>query len=314
MQVEHPRILFLSLTNIGDAILSSTLLERIVHRYPECEIDIVTGPLPSELFAGLPQLRRLIPLKKLPKRGHYKKLYRDLQDEEYDYIFDLRGSLMSWVLKSKNKVVNRTVQQGHKALQCAELCPWDDPRPAKQLLAPDVKKMAQVELPKEPYYVLGPTANWIGKRWPQGNFIQLHRQLSQLPELKGCRVAIMAAPKEKRMVTDLLAALPASTIDLTNISLSEAYAWMQNAKMMIGHDSGLAHMAAAATIPTVTIFGPMNDKLYAPLNARGTIVCPPNRPRAEVNLQPPYLSRLITDVTVEQVLGAVKQSLEAQHD
>ena len=34
--------------------------------------------------------------------------------------------------------------------------------------------------------------------------------------------------------------------------------------MFIGNDSGLMHLAAASNIATIGLFGPTNDKLYAP--------------------------------------------------
>jgi ADP-heptose:LPS heptosyltransferase len=54
-------------------------------------------------------------------------------------------------------------------------------------------------------------------------------------------------------------------IDLVGrADLLTAFACLTHARMFVGNDSGLMHMAAAAGIPTLGLFGPSDDRLYGP--------------------------------------------------
>ncbi|MGH7016379.1 MAG: glycosyltransferase family 9 protein, partial [Caulobacteraceae bacterium] len=46
--------------------------------------------------------------------------------------------------------------------------------------------------------------------------------------------------------------------------LLTCYAALKHARLFIGNDSGLMHLAAAAGAPTLGLFGPSNEALYAP--------------------------------------------------
>ena len=48
------------------------------------------------------------------------------------------------------------------------------------------------------------------------------------------------------------------------VDLLTAYACLKHARLFIGNDSGLMHLAAAAGAPTLGLFGPSDDRLYAP--------------------------------------------------
>ena len=49
-----------------------------------------------------------------------------------------------------------------------------------------------------------------------------------------------------------------------NLDLLQAYACLKRCSLYVGNDSGLMHLAAASGIPTLALFGPTPDLLYAP--------------------------------------------------
>ena len=54
-------------------------------------------------------------------------------------------------------------------------------------------------------------------------------------------------------------------VDLTGkVDLLTAYAVLKRADLFIGNDSGLMHIAAAAGVPTIGLFGPSDERRYAP--------------------------------------------------
>ena len=59
-------ILFITSTRIGDAVLSSGLIKRLVDEVPHARFTIAAGPLAAPLFRDTPGLEALIPLEKQP--------------------------------------------------------------------------------------------------------------------------------------------------------------------------------------------------------------------------------------------------------
>ena len=55
-------ILFITATRIGDAVLSSGLIKRLLDEVPNARFTIVAGKAAAPLFAEVPHLDRLIVL------------------------------------------------------------------------------------------------------------------------------------------------------------------------------------------------------------------------------------------------------------
>lgn len=70
-------------------------------------------------------------------------------------------------------------------------------------------------------------------------------------------VVLLGGPEEKPAGARLAEALKKKPLDLIGeLSLRESIAATSQLKLMIGGDTGLMHIAAAADCPTVTLFGP----------------------------------------------------------
>ncbi len=62
-------------------------------------------------------------------------------------------------------------------------------------------------------------------------------------------------------------------IDLVGkVDLLTAYACLKRARLFVGNDSGLMHLAAAAGAPTLGLFGPSDERLYAPWGPRARVL------------------------------------------
>ena len=53
-------------------------------------------------------------------------------------------------------------------------------------------------------------------------------------------------------------------IDLMGETLTQTFAYIKKSNLFIGNDSGLMHLSVASKISTIGLFGPTNDKIYAP--------------------------------------------------
>ena len=69
------RILFITATRIGDAVLSSGLLAWLVEHHPEARFTIAAGPVAAPLFEAVPRLERLIVVEKRRAGLHWPALW-----------------------------------------------------------------------------------------------------------------------------------------------------------------------------------------------------------------------------------------------
>lgn len=119
------------------------------------------------------------------------------------------------------------------------------------------------------YVVLAPGANSGSKRLSVPLFAALGRRV----EGAGLRVVILGAGAEdQRLATELTALLPRALnlVDRCNLSLSAA--WICGARALVGMDSGLAHVAGGAGIPTLSVFGPTRPRHSGPWGPRVRVV------------------------------------------
>ena len=92
--------------------------------------------------------------------------------------------------------------------------------------------------------------------------------------LPGARVAVFGRDDERPMALRLLDTIPpARRIDLVGkLDLLTASACLARCAFYVGNDSGLMHLAAASGVPTLGLFGPTQESLYAPWGEHTAIV------------------------------------------
>jgi ADP-heptose:LPS heptosyltransferase len=126
-----------------------------------------------------------------------------------------------------------------------------------------------------PILAIGPTANWRAKTWRTEYFAELIQRLtSPSGILPGARVALLGRDDERPMALRLMDSIPdEKRIDLVGkLDLLTAYACLARSAFYIGNDSGLMHLAAASGVPTLGLFGPTKEELYAPWGENAAIV------------------------------------------
>jgi heptosyltransferase III len=113
-----------------------------------------------------------------------------------------------------------------------------------------------------------------GKCWPLVRFLGLARRLKghglvprfllgEAERERGCMVVIKALGEEFPYCDDL--------------ELDELARRISCAKLYVGNDAGVTHLAAALGVPTVTLFGPTDDVQWRPVGPRVRVVRGPER-------------------------------------
>lgn len=117
---------------------------------------------------------------------------------------------------------------------------------------------------------LHPGAGSKAKRWPVSRFISLAQQLALQENRK---LLIIEGSAERGLAEQIVPALPSNrTIAFGAMSLNLLAAVLEHCDLLVGNDSGVAHLAAALNVRCVVLFGPTLPQHWAPLGQEVTIL------------------------------------------
>lgn len=269
------RILFITANRLGDAILSTGLIQETLRLRPDARFTIVCGPAAAGIFAALPGLDRIIVMEKKPWAGHWWELWKQVALTRWSLIVDLRGSIIGqFLLARRRRVFHGSGRNHHKVIALSNLLRFKQPAAPHVWTGDSHVQAARGLWPEDgrPVLGLGPTANWGGKIWPGARFAELAQRLTAaggiLPE---ARIVVFGGPGETALAAPTLDALRQCGIGEDRIvdlvgrcDLLTLAAAMRRCSLYIGNDSGLMHLAAATGIPVLGLFGPSRAEIYGP--------------------------------------------------
>ncbi len=272
------QILFISATRIGDCVLSTGLLSHLIDRHSGAAFTVAVGPAAAPLYDSMPGLERIIVLRKQGGIGHWILLWSHCVARRWDIVIDLRRSAIGWMLRAgERRIMAKSVAPVHRVELLAATIGLSHapPAPVCWTSAQDDAQAAALVPEGGPVLAIAAAANWRGKQWPATKFADLAARLTG-PDgmLPGARIAVLAAAGERGQIAPLLAAIPAERrLDLVGrTGLPVAAAVLRRCAFFVGNDSGLMHMAAAAGIPTLGLFGPSHTTNYSPWGPRAAWV------------------------------------------
>jgi heptosyltransferase-3 len=305
------KILIVTATRIGDAVLSSGLIAYLSKQYPDARFTIACGAPAAPLFEAVPRLDRLIIVEKMSFHRHWLALWLKCIGTRWDRVYDLRSSMLARVLVAAERHIGGYRDDSiHRVEELGHLIDVTPPPAPKIWLSDAAQADAMALMPADrTVLAVGPTANWIGKQWPAERFAELVvRAIAPGGFLGAATVAVLGAPSEREMAEPVLKALPSDRrIDLIGQSLPVAAACIARSRLYVGNDSGLMHIAAAVGTPTLGLFGPSPETRYGPWGDHCTSV---RTPESYAELVAPELDLLgphsrMTGLSVDAVYEAL---------
>ena len=229
---------------IGDCIVSFPALESCIECYTEVWIPSTVAPLVRFGNAVRPIASTGLDLVGVGDLEMPSALYEKLRS------FD---SIISWYGTNRREFREALLRLGidcafHTALPSADYTGHAIDFFARQVGAPcGLIPRISIEQPsmKRDAIVIHPFSGSARKNWPLPLFRKLAERLA-------CPVEWTAGPEE---------ALD-NAVRFEN--LSDLAAWLAGARLFIGNDSGIAHLAAAVGVPTLALFGPTSPDIWAP--------------------------------------------------
>ncbi len=128
---------------------------------------------------------------------------------------------------------------------------------------------SEIRNPNSEIALLHPAAAFELKQWATENFARIAEFLYE----KGLQTVAVATPKESDVLENLKQNSNVPVLTFDDLTLPEITAFASRAKIFVGNDSGIAHIAAAVETPSVVIFGSSNINHWRPrTNAPNQIV------------------------------------------
>lgn len=114
----------------------------------------------------------------------------------------------------------------------------------------------------KPYLIIHPGASpaFFWKCWPVERFGELADYLIG----RGLKVVVLAGSPELPMIKPLLDRKSEALIPAVDTTGTQLLGLLAGALLLVGNDSGPAHLAAFLGVPTVTLFGPTDFTIYRP--------------------------------------------------
>jgi len=117
------KVLFITSTRLGDAILSTGLLNHVLLQHPNAQVTVACGPLPLSIFEGFPNVVEILAMKKQKCHGHWFQLWKKVVGTKWDMVIDLRDSIVSRAIHAKQRYIFTTHidKTKHKCEQAAQV-------------------------------------------------------------------------------------------------------------------------------------------------------------------------------------------------
>jgi predicted lipopolysaccharide heptosyltransferase III len=339
---EVRRVLVIRLRSIGDTVLTTPSLFALRRFLPHTRIDILLEDWVAPVLEGSDLVNRVIAIARDSKTAR-ARLARELRASHYDVVYNLHGgttaTLLTRATGARHRVGFGHYQYArlhnhaapsaleiwqrpslHSAEQQLALIGWTGvpvtDRPSTRLAVTESSlravsaklRQAGAEDDEKPFAVIHPAAAFDTKQWATENFARVAEELTA----RGLLVIAIVSQKEKQVAEALIRQTSAPVIGLSDLSLPEVTALASRARLFVGNDSGIAHIAAAAGAPCVVIFGSSNVVHWRPWTMNPNEVV-----REEMACQPCHgyfcaafeKPECILRVPLERVVGAIDRIL-----
>lgn len=271
-------ILFITATHIGDAILSTGLLAKLMEMYPDDKVTIACGAPAAKIFESTPRLESLHVIRKQKYHRHWFDLWRAMAFRRWRIVVDLRRSALPWMLPAQRRYsIPKSQERIHRVELIAQTLGLPPQDPVVWTGSVHASRADDVLQGERNLLALAPGASWRGKIWSAQNFGELARRLTApTGPLAGASIVLVGADNERDTGAEISEMLPRDkVVDAFGLDVLTTHEVFRRCRLMVGNDSAMMHLSAAAGIPTVGLFGPTKDYHYGPWGPNGLVVRTP---------------------------------------
>lgn len=269
----HKNILVIQTAFIGDAILASSVLEKLHSFFPQAKISILVRKGNESLYHEHPFLNQVLVWNK--QEGKYKSLFRLLKiirKQRFDTVINLHRFASSGFLTAfskarytsgyaknpfsflfNHKSPHKIGDGRHETERYNDLIESiTDSSVAKPKLYPSFKQFTKIEpYVANDFVCMAPTSVWFTKQLPKEKWIELCNSITSKKI-----IYLLGAIADKAVCEEIKekSTHPAIQILAGELSLLESCELMKHAKMNYVNDSAPLHLASSVNAPTTAFF------------------------------------------------------------
>ncbi|MFH1846961.1 MAG: glycosyltransferase family 9 protein [Candidatus Omnitrophota bacterium] len=282
---DYKKIVIMRTDRIGEVLLATVAVDSIKKQYPGSEITFVTSDYSRDIIDGRENVRELITVDTFSKKGWLIKALRlacILRKKRFDIAIILNphkilhfaaflsgiplriGYKRKWgFLLNKTILDTRSSGEKHETEYTMELLKeigvvpvFSEPRlpvfdSAERFIA-DIFLQNKINS-KDLLVVVHPGSSNPIKMWGKDRYAELIKKIKL--EIN-CTVVIIGSGKEFYLSEDIVKTAEVKAFNFSGMfDLKQLTAFLKNADVFIGNDTGSMHMAAALSVPVVAIFG-----------------------------------------------------------
>ena len=294
------RILLIRTAYVGDVIMTMPMLRPLKDRFPNASIVFLTSSGGREIVLNNPYVDDILVYEPFwfyeGSFIEYLKFLGQLRKRRFDLVIEARadirdilflvfptrsraklsydvgggGCFLSHVVpfeKVKHKVeyhldLARFLKCDTRVLRWGVHTTAEEKKEVEQLLAHNGVS--------HPFICVHPGSRLHLKRWPLDRCASLY---DRVIEETGLPLVVLGARSEVEIVNEVVALMKNRPIVLAGrTSIRQLYEVIARAQLLICNDSAPMHMAAAAGIPTVAVFGPSKSVETGPYGNRFRVV------------------------------------------
>lgn len=281
---ENPRVLVVALRRLGDVLLTTPLIRSIKRAYPKASIDMLVFAGTEGVLAGNPDLAGVVTMPQRPGVGENFALIRRLA-RRYDLALSTqtgdRPTALAWIagrrsagplepnrfsatLKRLALDRSHVADRGrHRVLEVLRLAELLGIAAVAEIVCPtgDVRREL---IPAQPFAVVHAAPMFTYKRWTADGW----RALAAILRQRGLAVVSSGAAGDREYLDEVWRGSDVVRRD-GNLAWPELSACIAAARVYVGPDTAVTHLAAAAGTPTVALYGPTDPRLWGPWPAGG---------------------------------------------
>ena len=280
------KIAIVRLSALGDIINSAIVLQFIHSNYPNAKIDWITEEMFASVLKDHPLINKLhtINLKKFKKEKKLNILIETIRHlrslGKYDKIIDMQGLIKSAIVtrvigkeshgfdknstreplaalfyKSSSNIEyeSNVVKRNTFVISDALGFNIDDRMILnKKQIFPVTDNFSLSHDKKNILFVIG--ASWESKVYPKELIVKLCNKLQE-------NAYIIWGNEEEKIRAEWIVQHSKFAEVAPKLSLNKLISYISHMDLVIGNDTGPTHMAWAQNIPSITLFGPTNQRM-----------------------------------------------------
>ncbi|MCA9401888.1 MAG: glycosyltransferase family 9 protein, partial [Candidatus Omnitrophica bacterium] len=281
-------ILIISLSNIGDLVLTFPVIDRIKANYPQAKVSVVIGPKGLGLLKRNHHFHDVIIFDKTHSAWQKFLWLLEQRKKKYDCVIDLRNTMIPFFLNPKIKTSpfkkkDPTEHMRDKHIR-KMLTALDLSQEARERFCLDYNDIdrRRIDHLKEKfhfqdgqYLIMAPGSANPGKRWPWRHFARTAQKVMDqysLPSL------LIGDRMDADFAEEIVREAPKAAINLCGVTtILQSAMLIEKAVLNIMNDSAPMHIASYLDKPVIAIFGPSSPLHYGPWSAQNKFFQKPPR-------------------------------------